>query len=450
MNILRSTYSADSRSFPAAARSRSNTGGFRFFLLSALVIAQLPVAGPAFAATTATIQLSPAGSGDYVLQGISLEQAAALELTIIYDTAGLANPRVDQGSLLAGAMAAINVNVPGSIRMAFIRVTPVSGSGPLANIHFTLTGTGQGRVLAMSAKLATLDGRPLPVSTQVVNTPDQTQTDSAPAPPEPSGSGATRSPEQTAPPVRTFLVPLIAAPGEQPATNQTTTADQGTTDRTLTTMAQTPTAPARDASKQSPPDRAASDAGSPSFAKKVYTTQSVLDRFMAFTGKRTPENLTALFEQEQAIGFRQEPSVVLTDGKQKAVLRFIASSDRKTADIALLGASLLSLKADTDYSNTWIAEVMPATGAVRATISITQSSFLMVVPLAVAPKVDIDLDQSGSVTEEDFKLFLAEKGTLKEPRFDLNKDGKRDAMDDYIFTANYLAKPKPDRAAKAA
>jgi hypothetical protein len=42
------------------------------------------------------------------------------------------------------------------------------------------------------------------------------------------------------------------------------------------------------------------------------------------------------------------------------------------------------------------------------------------------------------MTEEDFNRYLKERETAKSPQFDLNIDGKRDYLDDYIFTANYL------------
>jgi len=58
--------------------------------------------------------------------------------------------------------------------------------------------------------------------------------------------------------------------------------------------------------------------------------------------------------------------------------------------------------------------------------------------IVVAPKAAVDLDRSGSVTEADFKLFLSDRGTAKKTKFDLNGDGKRDFVDEYIFTANYL------------
>jgi hypothetical protein len=56
----------------------------------------------------------------------------------------------------------------------------------------------------------------------------------------------------------------------------------------------------------------------------------------------------------------------------------------------------------------------------------------------VAPPAGIDLDGSGKVNEADFTLFLKERGAENAPRFDLNGDGARNYLDDYIFTANFI------------
>ena len=52
----------------------------------------------------------------------------------------------------------------------------------------------------------------------------------------------------------------------------------------------------------------------------------------------------------------------------------------------------------------------------------------------------MELVRPRPVTEADFQLFLKERGTPSASRFDLNRDGRRDYLDDYIFTANYLVK----------
>jgi hypothetical protein len=115
---------------------------------------------PAFALSTLTI--SSTGDGIFLLQGIGIEDAAALEIIVSYDTATLANPRVVEGPLITGAMTAINPNVPGMVRLVIIRLMPVRGSGVIATLTFDRKGSSPGKVLSLSARLANINGAPLP------------------------------------------------------------------------------------------------------------------------------------------------------------------------------------------------------------------------------------------------------------------------------------------------
>jgi hypothetical protein len=81
-----------------------------------------------------------------------------------------------------------------------------------------------------------------------------------------------------------------------------------------------------------------------------------------------------------------------------------------------------------------ILNLVPAKGVYQASLVLPLDDLMVVVPLGVAPRLNADLDNSGTVTESDFALFLKEGAP-----FDLNGDGKRDYLDDYLFTANYLA-----------
>src|SRR3990172_10169780 len=86
------------------------------------------------------LTISSSGNGTFVLQGSAVDGVAALDITVRYDVATLTNPQVTQGGLISGAMMAVNANVPGTVRMGIIRVTPFSGSGTIATIAFSRTG----------------------------------------------------------------------------------------------------------------------------------------------------------------------------------------------------------------------------------------------------------------------------------------------------------------------
>ena len=146
-------------------RSTISTG------LLVVVMLILPLCRPVPAFATSTVTISPAGDGVFLIRGVGVEDAAALDITVVYDTATLANPRVIEGPLIAGAMTATNPNVPGTVRIAIVRLTPVKGSGLIATLDFNCAGSPPGKIISLSARLANIKGAPLPVLTRVTIRP---------------------------------------------------------------------------------------------------------------------------------------------------------------------------------------------------------------------------------------------------------------------------------------
>jgi len=173
--------------------------------------------------------------------------------------------------------------------------------------------------------------------------------------------------------------------------------------------------------------------------KAVYTQKSILDKFRDLKGERTPKVLTALFNHESLIGFNQEPPIILSDGKSTVKVIFIALAyDKAPPDVILKYARLISLVEDRENTNTWIAEIKPDKGVNSASLTIIQNNVTMIFPLTVVSKPKIRMGRFDKVTEADFNKFLKVRGSLSKPKYDLNIDGKRDYVDDYIFTANYI------------
>jgi hypothetical protein len=98
-----------------------------------------------------------------------------------------------------------------------------------------------------------------------------------------------------------------------------------------------------------------------------------------------------------------------------------------------MGAKLISLKRDPDNTNTWVVDLLPDRGAYQASVAVPLGELQMIYPITIAPKVDIKPVRGRTVTLADFDRYLRERGK------DLNQDGKRDEIDDFIFTANYLS-----------
>jgi len=405
----------------------------------------LVCAVPASAVTNLVLS-SPGGSG-YVLSGQGVEGAAAVECTVTYDPAQLGNPKVELGTLAAGAMMAVNPNTPGTIRIAIIRTSPMNGSGTIAAISFERKGEKSGRVNVLSAKMITLDGKPLPLSVQVLNPAEPSAPASASVPGQGTGlqqgtAAGTGSVAQTQPGALPVIGGVIAVPSKQEGPARTGDAraqrDQGgPPERPVDTKE-----PARMAKR--------SDDASPQTAsRKIYSQRSVLERFQEYRGTPAMKAYLELFEQEGMIGFRQDPPVALADGRSTVRVSFISSSPTRTSsDIALMGAKLVSFKRDAEFTNTFVIELQPVKGEMSASVSVPQDAVLMVYPLTVARKVDIDILKNGNVDETAFKAFLAERGTREKPKYDLNGDGRRDYLDDYLFTANYLVAREKGKASK--
>jgi hypothetical protein len=157
-----------------------------------------------------------------------------------------------------------------------------------------------------------------------------------------------------------------------------------------------------------------------------------------------------LFERDLLIGCSQDPYPVLSDGRATARVTFIAPAGLRTApDVALIGATLVSLERDQENTNSWIAVVKPHLNEIEVKMTISFVDMTIVLPLTVAPKVNITSHLSGKVSEADFALYLERTGEQHRSGRDLDRDGEVNYRDDYIYTANYLANRKMRSAATA-
>ncbi len=411
------------------------------FIAVMLILALGPV--PAFAVSM--VSTSSASDGVFLLQGIGIEGAAGLDINITYDTTTLASPRVVEGPLIAGAMTAVNPNVPGVIRIVVIRLSPVNGSGVIATLTFNRTGSSPGRIIALSAKLADVKGNLLSSLVQVNNpseavasTSDSSQgqytTSGASSPATTSGTPGTPS---TAPAAVIIAAPSTKAEESKPGTEAEKGIQPGPPEVTgeggIGASRPSQSADVAPASSQ-----ATAAAKIPE--SKVFMQTSVLDRFKEYRGKPTPEAFLALFEQDNTFWCRQDPAVALSDGKTVVRVTFITTPGNKTSsDIAVMGARLISLRKDPDNTNTWIAELVPEKGEYRASLAVSQGDVKMVYPLTIAPKLTMYGSYAGAMTGGDFYGYFKKRGTSASTAFDVNNDGKRDYLDDYDITANYLA-----------
>jgi len=397
---------------------------------------------------TSTVAISSSGGGAFQLNGIGVENASALDITITYDTTTLANPQIAEGPFITGAMTAINPNVPGVVRIVVVRIAPMSGNGAIATLTFEVTGPSPGTITSLSAKLANTKGAPLAVATQI-NNPSAAAV--AANSPQNEGSPLTTStPAQTAGSgssgTAAILVPAVVATVPMSKTDESKglpetsgTKDQGT----LQPSAEPDPAAVKEATIAASETSAVpiSKAANANAVKKTFAQESVLDRFKAYSGDRTAKACISLFEQENFIGFRQVPPVALSDGKSSVKVVFISPPGEKTAgDVTVSGGRLISLKKDPDNTNTWVAELAPEKGTYQASIAVLQGELKVVYPLTIAPKLSQRLDSSRTavMTEADLAQMLKDRTSAAASHTGSETEGHRTYLDDYIVTANYL------------
>ena len=145
--------------------------------------------------------------------------------------------------------------------------------------------------------------------------------------------------------------------------------------------------------------------------------------------------MVALFDREVARTIHQEPAILVSNGKYKATLTVDLSAKNGTSlSFAVNGGTLLSYKKDASVEGRWICEVLPDAGALKVTAVVMAGTGIFEYPLTVVPptKITLPLDNLG------WSRFINEVGTATAPPHDLNMDGKRDYMDEFIFVAQYL------------
>jgi hypothetical protein len=403
------------------------------YLLISLCALLVPFS--AFAA--ATISITPAGGGVFTLQASGLDAPAGIDITLTFDSSLLSNPRVVQGVLASGAMFAANTGLPGTVHFALLSSRAMGGSGTIATVTFDLAGDSPGAI-AVKGSVINLAGTTLPVTFNGWSAP----ADSLVQTPLVTTPGTSQVTSQVTTPVTTpvtttggsvpFMVGgTVTMPSEgPPALERKEVAGEPVPQETLEKALPSPSPPGATAAPETQPAEKKMQGSSPK------PLQSVLEKFRLFAGEKTVKSLAALFDRDKDAPFSQIPPICIADGKATVKVIIPHVSGDKAPNFAFDSTRYVSLSQPGD--GIWQVEVRPDKGAIKASISMLKDGALQEFPLTVAPKVDADLDKSGKVTEADFLLFLKTRGTESAPRFDLNGDGKRDYLDDYIFTANYL------------
>lgn len=91
---------------------------------------------PAATGTEAAVTLIPVGNGEYTVQGNNLDNLQGMQVDITHDPTVMSSPSVTKGEFISDAFMECNTIAPGIIKIAIIRMVPLSGSGRIATVTF--------------------------------------------------------------------------------------------------------------------------------------------------------------------------------------------------------------------------------------------------------------------------------------------------------------------------
>jgi hypothetical protein len=167
--------------------------------------------------------------------------------------------------------------------------------------------------------------------------------------------------------------------------------------------------------------------------KKILETYgTVLERFKAHKGERTPEAMIALFKKPVSPDIHQEPVVAISDGSTSVnIVVNIFKGARLAPNFSLSGVKLVTMKSDSE-TGAMVLKVLPEKNITQALAVILANQVITTFPLTFVPPA-----AGVTAKEATFAHFLKDSGA-KKPAFDLNNDGVHDGLDDYIYTGHYL------------
>ncbi|MEI7815721.1 MAG: cohesin domain-containing protein [Desulfuromonadales bacterium] len=397
------------------------------------VITVLCFAVPSFAAI---VSITPSGDSSYTVQGIGMNNVAGIQLDMTYDSASLNSPTVTQGGLVSGAMLAANTSIPGSIKIAIISTNSFSGNGQIATVSFA-GRSGTGSITSANVSMIDSTGKAISATISVAASVSNTNSN------------------------ETAAVTNLSSPQSSSTTTTSTASTTASTASTIPAYLGTVTLPTdlqqRADSKPTPSSSVSVSSGEPTAAKVIEQSQpagkpdtevkpeetqqyivykGISERFKQYNSSKKLPVVALLFDKKVAQTIHQEPAILLNDGNSKAALTVdIPARITSSPNFAVNGGTLVSFKQDKLIKGRWTVEVLPEVGLTKVIMTIIAGAEEFEYPLTVAPplKTTLTLDESG------WEKFLKEVGTAKAPLHDLNNDGVRDYMDEYIFVANYLA-----------
>ncbi|MDD2366249.1 MAG: hypothetical protein PHN84_08805 [Desulfuromonadaceae bacterium] len=406
---------------------------------------------PAFGG--AILSINTIGDKSYSIQGSNMDGVSGIQLEISYDTSSLKAPNVVQGGLVSGAMIAANTSIPGKIIIAIISTKSFSGNGQIANITFA-TKTGNGKLTIDSSNIIDSNGSPVTslnsdavennqtISTTETSTPSNIALSNSPQQPqEVKPSPINQGTQTISTPIQTYLGTVTL-----PAIN---TPEQETPEPSVTVITTSDNEAGSTSSKTEPVHEKVSskiDETKPNETPQYIVYKGIIDRFKNYGSDKNLSNVIKLFEKKVCQIAQQNPQIMVSDGKNSAILTIDLPPRISTSpNFAVNNGKLVSFYKDEKTKGRWTAEVLPTIASSMSTLTIIAGVEEFECPITVTQP----LNDSISLDEKGWNRFITEIGPAESPLHDLNSDGVRDYKDEFIFVANYLLntsiKPKQEK-----
>jgi len=389
-------------------------------LLLALIVPVKTFAG-------VTMFVSPSGDGSFIIEGDNSQGMQAIDIAIGYDTASLANPRLEaQGATLTD----VSADTPGVVTATILK-NPDSGFE--LNLKFDKKGNLPGRINYVTATAVDKDGKNYDASSDLraLTTPPP----SPPAPPEEKAAAGPAAPAATVVRDSGVEVKSGSVPGGDTETGAAPLA-QGEAPKGETAAMEARTAGdgAMEAGKKSSARTEGVAPANDAVAAGVTRHKSVLQLFGEFTGKKELKAFAALFERHEP-RMVQEPVIALSDGKTPVRIRLDPEpATVSPPHVSLSEAKLVSLRKEGDKG--WIVTAVPDKGTWKACLTVRAGGSTTEFPLVVVPPVAVPKE----TTEKTFTAALEAYASAQAPCCEWGGEQCRRYFHEYVFTANYLAK----------
>ncbi|GAB4302042.1 MAG: hypothetical protein Fur0034_16520 [Desulfuromonadia bacterium] len=173
---------------------------------------------------------------------------------------------------------------------------------------------------------------------------------------------------------------------------------------------------------------------------RSITYAGVIDRFREFSGVPSKEEYLGLFVDPVSPDITQTPFIAWLDEKEQVTIR-MKDSLLVTSEpsFILKGAALIDLRKG---EGEWVLSITPRIkGGDRRLVILDGGERTIDYPLLIVPKITLPLTAKKEIDPNGFSLLMAD-ATKKTSTFDFDRDGRHTSVDDYIFTANYIAQTK--------